>query len=99
MITVVMAGDTGSSVVREADPQLVLWGFSAAETAVSGAAAEAVIRHGTSANGSMIFAPINFAAEGFAYPTFLPNPVQCPNGIYLERRSGNTTFILYVDYQ
>lgn len=99
MIPIVMASETGSAVVSFANPDLVIWGFSAAETSPSGGTAECVIRHGTSTAGSMVFAPINFAAEGFAYPTFLPNPLRCPNGIYLERRSGETTVILYVDYE
>ena len=99
MITVIVASETGSTVAVPSNMDLVLWGFSAAETSSGGATAECVIRHGVSTAGPMIFAPINFATDGFAYPTFLPRPYQCPNGIYIERRSGETTLVLYVDYQ
>jgi len=90
---------SGNVQAVEPHRQLVLWGVSAAETASVAAAAECVIRHGNGITAPMLFAPMNFAADGFCYPTFVPFPMLCPNGIFVERRSGETTLILYVDYQ
>ena len=96
-IHVVSAG--GNIQALDSHRNLVLWGFSAAESASSASTAECVIRHGNSTSAPPLFAPMNFAADGFCYPTFVPFPMQCPNGIFVERVSGVTTLILYVDYQ
>jgi hypothetical protein len=98
IIKVIPAGSaSGQAVVPH--PSLILHGFSTAETAGTAAAAEVVIRHGKDATGDMLCAPMNFAADGFGQPMFYPHPIQCPNGIYIDRVSGNTTIVLYVDYQ
>jgi hypothetical protein len=78
---------------------LILHGFSTAESAGSAGTAEVVIRHGSKSTSPMVCAPINFAADGFGYPTFFPVPIPCPDGIYIHLVSGETTIVLYVDYQ
>jgi hypothetical protein len=99
MIVEVIDSGSGSGVALVANPQLILHGFSTAETAGTAATAEVVIRHGNSVSGKMLCAPMNFAADGFGYPTFYPYPIPCPNGIFIQRVSGSTTIVLYVDYQ
>lgn len=99
MIPIVSNSSTADNQVCLPNPMLVLHGFSCAETAGSAGTAELVIRHGTKATDPMIVAPINFAADGFGYPTFFPVPMQCPNGIYVDRVSGETTVVVYVDYE
>ena len=99
MIVVEIAGTVGDIQGVDPHPMLVLWGFSVAESASSASTAEIVIRPGTTANDPMICAPINFAADGYGPPAFFPHPVQCPKGIFVDRVSGSTTVVLYVDYQ
>ena len=99
MIPIEVTNSGGNIQAVQPKATLVLWGVSAAETAGSAGTAECVIRHGNGITSPMLFAPMNFAADGFCYPTFVPFPMQCPNGIFVERRSGQTTLILYIDYQ
>jgi hypothetical protein len=99
MVIVEVPSGSGDGVACYPDPKLILHGFSSAESAGSASTAEVVIRHGVGSSGQMVCAPINFAADGFGYPTFFPHPVPCPNGIFIDRVSGSTTIILYVDYQ
>lgn len=99
MNALVVESSSASIQAAPANKKLKLWGVSGAETAASAAVAECVVRHGTDATGSMLWGPMNFAADGFCYPTFLPHAIACPNGIFVERRAGTTTLILYVDYE
>ena len=104
MITVVVDAGAADSQAVPATPagsdiQWVLWGFSAAETAGTAATAECVLRHGNGPTSPILVAPMNFAADGFGYPTFFPVPLPVPNGIYVDRVSGTTTIVLYVDKQ
>ena len=99
MIPVEAPSSTVSTQAVLPRKDLILWGFSGAETAGTAATAECVIRHGVTASAPMLLAPINFAADGFGYPTFFPRPLLCPNGIFLERVTGNTTLIFYIDYE
>lgn len=94
---VVVASGTGDvQAVSGTKYNLRLVGFSVAETAGTAATAEVVLRHGTAATDDPLVAPINLAADGFGtfwYPPGIP----CPNGIYVDRVSGTTTLVLYVD--
>jgi hypothetical protein len=99
MLIKTIASGTGDILALDPDPMLILWGFSHAETASSAATAEINIYHGKSSDGQMLTAPINFAADGYGYPSFFPQPISCPNGVYVERVSGETTVIIYYDYQ
>lgn len=104
MLTVVAPANTLSVQVvapHKAEEQLqyVLWGFSCAETAGTAAVAEAVLRHGTTTEDPFLIAPINFAADGYGYPTFFPVPIPVPKGLFLHRVAGTTTFVFYMDYQ
>jgi hypothetical protein len=99
MWTIEVSSGASDAVAHIANDMLILHGFSTAETAGSASTAEVVLRHGTNDTSPMLCAPINFASDGFGYPTFFPVPMYCPNGIFVERRSGETTVILYCDYQ
>lgn len=74
----------------------VLRGYACSETAGTAATAEAIIIHGMDGTGEQIVPPINFSADGFDIK-FFPSPIPIPNGLYLDRVSGNTTFVFYVD--
>jgi hypothetical protein len=99
MIILEVKSGTGSCLAHKPDPMLILHGFSASETAGSASTAEIVVRRGTNSTGTMICPPINFASDGFGYPTFFPQPIPCYEGIFIDRVSGETTIVLYVDYQ
>jgi hypothetical protein len=99
MIIKTVGSGTASVIALSPDPMLILWGFSMAETAGTAATAEIVIRHGITVAGDMLAAPVNFASDGFGYPTFFPMPIQVPNGIFLQRVSGETTVVFYYDKQ
>ena len=74
-----------------------LCGFSIAETAESAAVAEVILHHGTSSSGARIMAPINLAADGFGtfwYPPGIP----VPQGIYVNRVSGTSELVFYVEW-
>ena len=78
---------------------LRLIGFSVAETASVAAAAEVIIRHGTTDADDAVVAPINLDPDGFGvFPTLGPGDgIPCPKGIFVDRVSGTTTLVLYVD--
>jgi hypothetical protein len=99
MLIKTIASGTGNSQALDPNPKLILWGISMAETAGSASTAEIVLRRGTKTTDQEIVAPINFAADGFGYPTFFPNPITCYEGIFLHRVSGETTVVIYYDYQ
>lgn len=73
-----------------------LKGFSVAETAGTAAAAEVIIRHGDDDADPQLVAPINLEANGFGVFWFHEG-IPCPNGIFIDRVSGETTLVLYVD--
>ena len=95
--TVIESG-TGDVQALPAHPMLVLKGVSYSETASSASTAEIVLYHGTSTADKKILPPINFAADGYGYPHDFTEPLYVPNGVFLERVSGETTVLLYWDY-
>jgi len=99
MIPKTVASGTASVIAMQPDPMLVLWGFSMAESAGTASTAEIIIRHGINVQGQELAAPVNFASDGFGYPTFFPVPIPVPNGVYIQRVSGETTVVLYYDRQ
>jgi len=94
---VVESGTTDVQAVAAADAgwTLKLCGWSISEDA--GSTAAVVIRDGTSASGTPAVAPINCAANGFGMWGISNQGIPCPNGIYVDRVSGTTTVVLYVD--
>lgn len=99
MYTIAAPADTADKLVlpkQTGQPQIILLGYSCAETAATAATAEAIIIHGMDGTGEQIAPPINFSADGFDIK-FFPRPIAVPNGLYLDRISGNTTFVFYVD--
>ena len=92
----VAAGTTDVAVVG-ARRDLKLRGYSIAETASSAAAAEAIIRHGTSNSDPQLIAPINLDANGHGMFWFDGHGVDCPEGIWFERVNGNISLVVYVD--
>ncbi len=72
----------------------VLTGFSVAESAAPAAAAEVILRHGTTDAAAMLVAPINLDANGFGQYVLDP-PVVVSSGVYVDRVSGTTTLVLY----
>lgn len=73
-------------------PSGVLMGYSIRESATIAAAAVVVLKHGADASGAPI-ATVSLVADGIAGAT-LP-AVSCPNGIFVDRESGETTVSLY----
>lgn len=90
---------TAGALVHSPDEQLVLRGLTAAESAASASTAEFTLHHGVSASAPRILAPANFAADGFLYPTFFPDPLPVHEGLYLNVVSGTVDVILYIDYE
>ena len=89
-----VAADTADAQGIVGTYNLVLTGFSVAETAASAATAEVILRHGTTSSAAMLVAPINLEANGFGMYVCDP-PVIVPNGVFVDRVSGNTTVVLY----
>lgn len=73
-------------------PSGVLMGYSIRESGTVPAAAVVVLKHGPDAAGAPI-AAISLAADGIETRE-LP-AIRCPNGIFLDRESGETTVSLY----
>lgn len=92
----VAAGTTDVAVVG-ARRDLRLRGYSISETAGSAAAAEAIIRHGVSNGAPQLVAPINLDANGFGHLWFGSHGIDCPDGIWFERVTGNVSLVVYVD--
>ena len=93
--SVVVASGTGDSAAVGAHAFLRLCGWSVSEDA--GVTAAVSIRHGTAATDPLLVAPMNLAANGFGMWGISNQGIPCPNGIYVDRTSGTTTVILYVD--
>lgn len=92
------AGTADVEAMVAAHATLRLCGLSVAETAATAAAAEIIMLHGaTQAAGVIVVAPINVGADGFGVFWFENGGIPCPNGITLDRVSGTTTVVAYVD--
>ncbi len=94
---VAVAAGTGDAQIVNARRGLRLRGFSCAETASSAAAAEFILRHGTSTGDPQLVSPVNLNANGVGFPWFGTHGIDCPDGIFLDRISGNTSLVVYVD--
>jgi hypothetical protein len=95
----ILCDNASSEIAVEPHEKLILWGVVASETASPASTAEFILRHGTDGTGDPILTPANFASDGFMPPIFFPHPITCQKGIYIDRVSGRTTVILYIDYQ
>lgn len=89
--------DSGTGDVQgvAANSYLALIGFTVAETAGTAAAAEVILRHGTTASAPILVGPINLAADGFNSYWFGEYGIYCPNGIFVDRVAGTTTLQIY----
>ena len=74
---------------------LRLIAYSVAESASSAAAAELVLRHGTSNSAPLLTAPVNLDANGYGH---FACDIVCPAGIWIERVTGETTVVLYTEH-
>lgn len=94
---VVLASGTGDSEgLVAANAFLKLCGWSISED--NNSTAEVKIYDGqTISGGTLAVAPIHCAAYGFGQWGIANQGIPCPNGITVERVSGTTTVILYVD--
>ncbi len=92
----IAAGTTDVAVVG-ARIDLRLRGYTISETAGSAAAAEAIIRHGASNSDPQLITPINLDANGYGMFWFGIDGISCPNGIWFERVTGNSSLVVYVD--
>jgi hypothetical protein len=93
---VIASADTDSEACVGKNAFLKLCGWSVSED--SGSTAEIKIYDGlTIATGTLAVAPIHCAAYGFGQWGISNQGIPCPNGITVERVSGTSTVILYVD--
>lgn len=95
-VPIEVASGTGDVQGVAARDDLVLDGFSVSETASSASTAEVVLRHGITDTSPLLTSHINLAADG--YGMFFVGGINCPNGIFIERVSGETELVLYVKY-
>lgn len=94
---VVVAAGTGDNAIVAARLGLRLMGLSVAETASSAAVASVDIRHGDSATDPILVPVMNCEADGFDTFWFGHHGIDCPDGIFINRVTGNTTLVLYID--
>ena len=90
-----LAAGTSDEQGEPAAYNLRLIGYSVAESASSAAAAEVILRHGTTSSAPLLAAPVNLDANGYGH--FVCDII-CPAGIFIDRVSGNTTVVLYVEH-
>ncbi len=91
--TPIAAGTAGTQGVTAAANQRLL-GFEIRESAGSPAVAEVNLRHGTT-NTDTVVAPIVLVASGTTQMWMGPDGVPVPNGVYVDRVSGNTKLTLF----
>ena len=92
-ITSVASGNTSVQGVN-ATTNMRLLGYCVRESSGTPALATLNIRHGTT-NSDTIVAPISLLAST-TMPVWLgPQGVPMPNGVYVERTSGNATLSIY----
>jgi hypothetical protein len=94
---VYLANSDADVAAVAANAFLRLKGFSVGESAAAASTAEVIIRHGATAAGDPVVAPCNLAANGFGTFWYGEEGIPCPEGIFVERVSGETTIVLYVD--
>ncbi|MEE9415756.1 MAG: hypothetical protein V3V01_10765 [Acidimicrobiales bacterium] len=93
-VTVVATG-TADAPVQAANPNLRLMGYSIGESNTpTGADAQATLRHGTSVAGPELVL-VELIADDAETVWFGPNGIKTPNGIFLERPSGETTAVVF----
>ena len=86
---------TGDVQIMPAGKPAKLMGWSAVESAGAPALATAVIRNGSTTSDPPV-AVIGLLASTSQAERFGPQGIECPNGIFLDRVTGNTTFVVYV---
>jgi len=90
-----VADGTGDNAIVAARLGLRLVGLSIAETNSSTATVD--IRHGTAATDAILVPLMSCEADGFDTFWFGHHGIDCPNGIFINRISGQTTLVLYID--
>lgn len=73
---------------------LRLLGFSINESAATAAAASLILRHGAAATDPEIM-DLTLAADGQTDRWFGPDGISIPNGLFVDRVSGETKLTLY----
>lgn len=95
MDKVICASGTGDVAAVSAQWNVRLIGFSISEDA--GSTAKVIIHDGAASANNPAVAPINCAANGFGIWGLSYPGIPCPLGIWVERVSGTTTVVLYID--
>lgn len=98
-----MAATAYEAAAGTADAALVpagagqrLVGFSCREAAATAAAAAFVLRHGASAAGPPLLY-VNLAADESVRDWYGPDGIDCPLGVYVDRESGTTEVVVYIE--
>ena len=89
-----VASGTGDAQGVAAASGLRLMGYSARESAGSAAAADFNLRHGDG-NGDPLLVVGELAANGSDVRWLGPQGLACPDGVWVERVSGSSEFVLY----
>lgn len=89
-----VASGTGDAQGVEAADGLRLMGYSVRESAGSAAVADFNLRHG-GANDDPLLVVGELAANGSDVRWFGPQGLACPDGVWVERVSGETELVLY----
>lgn len=89
-----IASGTADVQGLSARPGLILMGFSVTEDAATAAAAEVIIRHGTSTSGEELYG-VTLSADQSTREWCAPNGIQAHNGIFIDRVSGTTKLTLF----
>lgn len=94
MTPVEIASSTIDEAGVAATPGLRLMGFSIRENASQSDVAEVVLRRGDGVNDPAL-AFISLGGDQSDTREFLPDGIECADGIYIERVSGETHIVLY----
>lgn len=84
---------TGTSDVQVISGAVNVLGYSVRESGIVGAAATVILRNGTSTSAPAV-AIIELAADR-SETNILPS-VSCPNGLFVDRVTGETELVIYV---
>lgn len=85
--------DDGTASVELFPERCILAGVNVTESAATAAAAHLRVRDGSSTGA--VLATVKVAGDGHAdVPTY---HVHCQNGVYIERVSGSTEVVVFID--
>lgn len=90
-----VASGTDDAIVLSASRFLRLIGFSIGESGTPAATASVKFYNGQAATGEVVIPICNLAATGFGTFWYGPDGIPCPDGLFLERVSGETEVVVY----